>query len=77
MYVCMYVPALLQKRGDLFFGHSKEPLIHVPFDRVVVDTLQRMKNENKIGVDILLFMDDFGIHKKASEYYNNSLIANY
>ena len=32
-------PALLQKRGDKCLGHSKEPLIHVPFDRVVVDTL--------------------------------------
>jgi len=33
------IPKLLQKTGERCLGHSKEPLVHVPFDRVVVDTL--------------------------------------
>ena len=29
----------MAKKRDRCLGHSKEPMIHVPFDHVVVDTL--------------------------------------
>ncbi|KAJ7377697.1 hypothetical protein OS493_027259 [Desmophyllum pertusum] len=51
------IPALLQKKKQKkeCFGHNNEPLIHVPFDRVVVDTLQPLsKNNGKLLNQVFL-----------------------